>query len=299
MKNEWIIGVDLRSRHEGAVEYAAWWRSGAGSDAVPRFSAVHVKGGMEKASASLLGAYAEERTRRKPPFDRVATVFPGLETAVVEHGRVEEALEAEVRSRGASGLLVGRKARSDEISAIRLGTVARRLARRLCQPLVVVPPDWSRAAVNKGPVLLATDLGEDTVAALGFARAFARSVGRPLVAVHAARDVARHFHYAESDRHLSSLRDKVVEEVCARTETWMGGQGARGCACVAALGDPVERVLAMAKDVDAVLVVCGSRRLAWAERWVQAGVGTSLAAHASCPVAIVPPDVSASFEAER
>ena len=55
-------------------------------------------------------------------------------------------------------------------------------------------------------------------------------------------------------------------------------------------GMVADELKSLARLEDAVMVVAGSRKLEALERLFVASVGSELAASASCPVALVPPD---------
>ena len=107
-------------------------------------------------------------------------VPPPARVIVHEANQAEDGLAH--AAEGAAGLVIGRAARAGEESFVRLGPVARRLLRRLPGPVVVAPRDLM--AVPPGPILLATDLGDATAAALPFAQRLAARHGRPLELVH-------------------------------------------------------------------------------------------------------------------
>lgn len=289
---KWVIGLDTLSRHRGAVSFASWWQRACKS-AAPEFVGLHVHRPYEL-PASTEGSTLEwlRAEARDPSFDDVREALPGAAVRTTEATNIAQTLEAEVDRIGGSGIIIGRKAKAEQASAIRLGGVARRMLRRLHQPVSVVPPDWNEDAHASGPVLLATDLKDDSLGALAFAKSFASACGRDLVAVHVSRDVGRYFHYARSDARFDTLRQRVLDDLDTRTRAWLDEHDAKDAKVLAVLGDAAERVLHMAVEHDAVAVICGSRGLSVPERMLQASVGSTVAAFANCPVTIVAPGSS-------
>jgi nucleotide-binding universal stress UspA family protein len=56
-----------------------------------------------------------------------------------------------------------------------------------------------------------------------------------------------------------------------------------------AVGSVVDRLVACGEEMDASLIVCGSRQLSTPARFVSVSVGSMLASTAARPVAIAPP----------
>ena len=54
-------------------------------------------------------------------------------------------------------------------------------------------------------------------------------------------------------------------------------------------GGIADRLVHCASEQNALAIVSGSRRLSMFERWLLASTGSELAAHATCPVIVVPP----------
>jgi nucleotide-binding universal stress UspA family protein len=195
-------------------------------------------------------------------------------------------LSQEAHRLGADALILGRQARTDDQRWIRLGKVARKLVRELPCPLVIVPPEFER--MPPGPVMLATDLGPESESAADFARRVAQSTRRPLTVAHvvSSYDDGGAFIPAAT---LQQFYNQLGLERERDLEGWANAQGLGDAPRAVGIGDPVTRLIGMAAQESAALIVVGSRRLSTVERVFSASVGTDLARHASCPVAIVPP----------
>jgi nucleotide-binding universal stress UspA family protein len=279
----WIVGIDLRARSRGAVQMAAWLRQH--SALPPEFVAVHVVDERYRESAKVMSevlAAGRRELDRVTADDDGSNLFHDARVVLarsVEAGLVEAASAEEV-----DGLILGRAAPGGAHRIVRLGSVARRILRRLPVPVLVVPPSIHAAEVGAGPIVMATDLGPASSTAAGLARRIAGNVGRELVVVHAdpSRDFGRDFtgdatlFAAWSPRH-------TLEDV----ERWKRAQGVTARARLSDKGI-VDGVLDAARDEDAALVVCGSRRLGTVDRIFGSSTGSDLARLSDRAVLVVP-----------
>jgi nucleotide-binding universal stress UspA family protein len=212
----------------------------------------------------------------------VARSFTQLRTVLA--ATPEEGLAEAATTIGIDGLVVGRLARSDSASPWRLGSVARRLLRRLPAPVMVVPPDL--VLVGKGPVVLATDLHEDSEAAGRVALRLARELGRELLVAHV--DLALVASTSEIGFGVAMpipMKPRTLEDV----ERWCGQHQLRSASSTLLEGDVVDRLLHCARRVHAPLLVCGSRQLGLGERIFSSSVASELAARSEAAVLVVPP----------
>lgn len=288
--SQWILGVDVRGRCQGAAAFARWWAAHSESQGsvAPRFQGLHVHDASSFPPPDRYEAYDQLLATVKEHADKAVRSLHDERIPVkwVESAHPSEALLAEARSSGAAGLVVGRKARRGEVGLVRLGTVARQLVRHLERPTIVVPRDWEAKHGERGPVLLATDLADDAVGAAAFAKQFAAAVARPLVVVHVMRGIDR---YIVAGEQANAVREHLIADGRKRVEPWLATHGIAGADLHVLPGDPIERVLTTAEDLDPVLLVCGSRQLSTAARLITTSLGATLSAAAPCPVALVPP----------
>lgn len=304
----WIVGVDLVSRSGGAVRFAAWLRQHAKQAKDLQLDAVHVvrrpedayKVPLEPQSAGELARFASPDAaaalrESEPAFDRVQVVVG------------TDAVRGLIKSGGDSGfdgIIIGRIAGQRSKLPPRLGPVARKILRELPSAVIVVPSDMRETDVGTGPVIIATDLGDHCADAARFGAAFAGSVGRQPILLHVAPGAGEFVPTPASTSgwaHRESYRDSIDRRVAA----WQDRNKLDGIERGSAFGDPVQRLLAMAKRLDAAMIVCGSRRLSAAQRLLLPSVATRLAAIAPCPVAVAAagsfhavkaPSVRAAFE---
>jgi len=280
-KDSWIVGLDLGERSSGALCFSCWLADGS-----DRITGVHV---IETWSRPYIAGDCIAAVHRAVAHaSRDLGISPPPHITVVETDDTVGALTH--AAEGAAGLVIGRAARSYDGALVRLGHVARRLLRSLPGPVVVVPPDLT--AVAPGPVLLATDLGVATSAALSFARALAAHHGRALEVVYVGE--ARHNDLIdELDPGWLAAREVHNAEVTRSLDVWMHEHGLDGSSRHVVFGDPSEQISRTAVQCGAALVVVGSRRLGAGTRLFLSSTASALAGVAKCPVAVVPPLVDA------
>jgi nucleotide-binding universal stress UspA family protein len=285
----WLVGIDLHARSHGAVSTAAWLRAHLRVDpsqAPPEFVGVHVVDERFRESAKVMGALrraGEEALARAAALGGDAELFRSLE--VVMAPSAEDGLQQAAAEFGADAMILGRIAPRGGHELVRLGSVARRMLRRLPVPILIVPPDLERAAIAAGPVLLATDLAPDAAVAAGVAFRLARELGRPIVASHVD---------SLPDTNQSLLDEIWVQppvtlrRTRADVEQWCAAQGIVPAQTLLSHGAVVDDLLEHARRVDACMIVCGSRRLAMLDRVFTSSVGTDLSRVTDRPVLLVP-----------
>jgi nucleotide-binding universal stress UspA family protein len=291
---KWIVGLDLRPFGQGALEFAAWLHAHTTAE---RLIAVHVleeaamRQALREHSIGEVERRAREATEAFMARQGLAESYSAID--VVEGVTADASLGAALQLHRATGVIVGRRAPAGEDALVLLGRVARRLLRALPGPVVVVPPDVTRATMGKGPILLATDLHDDCLGAAGFARQLSVATGRPLVVVHTV-DIPEQWGLgyvpaATMDQLYGQLRLDGEQGL----QAWLTRTGLGDCAAIVAEGPTVARLAAIAKAEDALMLVTGSRKLSLLERVFRSSVGTDLAGAATVPVAVVPPDYAA------
>jgi nucleotide-binding universal stress UspA family protein len=295
---EWLVGMDLSDRGQGALAYARWLHGvlPAGRD---RFIGVHV---LEEDELRQLLRYhhlEEVEGNAMVAAERVITdtgvasvlserrviVGRSAEHALAELARQPSGAEA---GAGVRALLIGRQARRGERRVVRLGRVARRLLRTLPAPVVVVPPDLEPEWVGVGPVLLAASTDVDATGAAAFAKQLAVDLGRPLAVVH----VVPGDEYLAAEMVPSGVAGGYFRELRKDHErnllAWMSSHGLAGVPVHLSEGSVVDRLVEVARNERAPIIVCGSRGLGLGMRLFSSSVATDLAAASEVPVAVVP-----------
>lgn len=287
---EWLVGMDLSDRGQGALAYARWLHGVLPAE--ERFVGVHV---LEEAELRQLLRYhhlAELEGRAATAAARVVKEA-GAGAALAEQrvicGRsAEHALANLAQQDGVRALVIGRQARRGEKRVVRLGRVARRLLRTLPSPVLVVPPDLQAGAVGDGPVLLAAGTDDDATGAAAFAKQLAAELGRPLAVAH----VVPSDDYLAAEMVPSGVAGSFFRELREDHErnlaAWMHAHGLSGVPYHVSEGSVVDRLADIARSERAPLVVCGSRGLGLGMRLFSSSVATDLAAACEVPVAVVP-----------
>ena len=288
MSLEWIVGVEPDGEHDGPLRFAAWLQEHTrdrqritGAYVLPNIEIVDPSFGPDEnkilhEKARQTCDWGLQRAGVTEAFDRVE---------LTEADSIHDGLHGVVNEHGPYGCIIGRRAHIDEVRFQRLGPVARRLLRELHTPLVIVPPDWF--GVGAGPVLLATDCAESSVAAAGFALTLARTLNVPLIAAYATHGgawVGPHFESAVFD----SMRDRIRAAGKATLAEWSKDHNLHDATQTVLLGDPVATLAGLANEEKACVMVCGSRQLGTARRLFGHSVASELAAVADVPVAVVP-----------
>lgn len=280
---QWITGIDLRARSNGALEMSGWLRDREPASA--RLVALHVVEQHARSSVrddvlDELVASAEAALARTTAA--LAGGSPFATTRIVVADAAEDALAEAAASDDV--LVIGRVAPREGRSPVRLGRVARRLLRRLPVPVLVVPPDLVRSTIGSGPIVVATDLEPHSLGAGRLARRLAGELGRPLVVAHVGLEARGDVVFRPgAGMPLAWPRNTVAD-----VEAWIRAHELGPATAQLVEGDPVERLLALARDHDAPFVICGSRRLSTVERIYSSSVGVELARDADRGVLLVP-----------
>lgn len=290
----WIVATNLRDDSRGALEFAAWLHR-------------HVRERSEHPATALAvireGGFVDTGETRQLIEERVleaASTFVRRSPArdVVDRVDVRRAEDvatalSEAAAAPDTALIMGRAAPRENRRLVRLGTVARRTLRRLGGPVVVVPPDWTTGLSGEGPIVVAVDATAPSLAAIAFAEQVAAAVGRPLLAVQAIRGVAALGSAFLTPAEFTESRDRQHRQEVEELVTFLADHGHGSLTVRSVPGPTLHTILDVAEDVEAAMIVCGSRRLSLVERIVSASVGSELASFARRPVVVVPPDYPA------
>jgi nucleotide-binding universal stress UspA family protein len=276
MEHLWVVGLDLNEHSGGALVVADWLARPADSVA-----GVHV-----------LESWARPHLRPdtiSAVHETVLRATHALHLRPLASVSVREAIRAEdglcAAAEHAAGIVIGRAAASSRPAMIRLGVVARQLLRQLPRPVIVAPPDLT--AIAPGPVLLATDLGPSGDRAVAFARELASARGRPLAVLHVAESRYHHLIDEQGPAWVAA-REVYHAETAAALADWAAAHGLAQAPQHLAYGDPPTRIAAVAAELQAAIVVVGSRHLGLLARAFLSSTASTLAGVAAAPVAVVP-----------
>lgn len=300
--------MDLTSTSHGAVRLARWLQARSRHEQRLRGVYVGSAATIERMlpGAGLPGERACLMMRAAAESLGAASAFAAFEA--VPGDEPEEVLARVAEANEADGLVIGRAGAAGEWSLVSLGRVARRLLRHVPRPVMVVPPDLDVAALGRGPVVIGAAPVDHAVSAIRFGRALAETLDLPTLVVHVLPDPAA-FPLAGPDPALTytsaqqavALLDRARLRVEAEHALagWLREHGLGEPPLRAEPGRKARTLLDVAREVEATLVVCGSRRLSLGERIFQSSVGTELAARADRPVVVVPPADEPSGSAAR
>lgn len=221
---------------------------------------------MKRAEAQLVGVPHEM------VVERSIGIWPSLEQAVKDYKADLVVLGTHGRT-GAQKLL--------------LGSVAEEVFRRSRVPVLTIGPGarrGSHAGAKFHHVLYATDFSKESLAAAPYAISMAEENQARLVLLHVMRPSTTPLSEREAQDALSNATFQLHEIVPASAELWCTAEA------IVREGNPAEKILEVAKEKGADLIVLGVR-----DRGTHLGAATHLeratahkvVAHAACPVLTV------------
>jgi nucleotide-binding universal stress UspA family protein len=285
----WVVGIDLRAHSHGAINFASWLRA-HDQRASMIIDGLHV---IENALFELPAAPAHVELIEEARKATIAALHArDAEAAfssvdVIEADDVIDTLAAAGRLAVTTGIIIGRRAAEGDHAWIRLGKVGRRLLRQLDAPTFVVPPELERHQIGPGPIVCAVTLDDHGVVVAKFGEHLGKVLGRSTRLVHVIDSgdpvgVAYLPPGAWDDLHR---RQREVGQ--AALQDWRDVSGLSAYTLLAQ-GQTVPKLLSAARELDACMILCGSRRLGLAARAWSSSIGSTLAAAAHLPVGVLP-----------
>lgn len=296
--SKWIVALDLQPSSHGAVRFASWIAHAGSPAGDPQLVGVHVIEREQLAPIFRLQSPDEVRRRAEQALQRelddasLHELFAAQRVAL--GARAHEVLEDEAAREHADAIVVGRRVAKDATARVRLGINARRLLRALPIPVIVVPPDYAKLSFGAGPIVVATDLRDDAVAACRFAARMGARMRRQVIAVHVLPPIDPLLRAYLAEGPWLELSAQQHESGVTRMHAWLERHELDGLSSRIVQGDTLEELRTLAVELRSPLLVTGARRL---PKFVRAFVGstaTGLAADAPLPVAVVPPSMDAS-----
>ncbi|MFO7562393.1 MAG: universal stress protein [Enhygromyxa sp.] len=285
----WVVGVDLRPHSHGAINFATWLHA-HDKTGQAALEALHV---VESRLFELpeAPARAELLGRAKQATIAALTARKGLDAFAhidaIEGEDVIDTLAAAGALASTTGVIVGRRAAESDDRMVRLGKVARRLLRRLESPVFVVPPDLERAHIGAGPILCAVDLDDHGVDVARFGERLGQALGRQARLIHvvdAGEPIGVEYL---PELTWTELRLRERETGQGALVKWRDKAGL-SAQTLLAQGQTVPKLISAARELDACMLLCGSRRLNLAQRIWMSSIGSTLAAAAHLPVGVIP-----------
>jgi monovalent cation/proton antiporter MnhG/PhaG subunit len=186
-------------------------------------------------------------------------------------------------------IVVGSRGRGPFTSAF-LGSVSSALAGGANAPVVVVGP---AVEVGEGPILAGVDGSDASLDAARVAAALDRRLGRGLrvVLAYASHSAPGALAVPEGREELALADEQRAAELLAEIADTLGIPGE----ATQLLGGDTEpeALAALAREVDAALVVVGSRGRGALRSALLGSFSTRVVADAPCPVVVVPPGARA------
>jgi nucleotide-binding universal stress UspA family protein len=275
----WAVGIDLLGGSSGALRIATWMRDA--SAGVEEFVGVHVdvaaRGDSHAGDSASLSVDAQllglQSRKREPSAPLRASSFAAPTPA--------EGLALALATLDCDALLLGDGATTHRTA--QLGRTARETLRHLPAPSMIVPRQTLERDADEGPLMLATDLGPSSVSAGRLARSLATSLHHDLAVVHV--DVFA--------RRLDTLTEwwfAVVPRPSRHdVERWVDAAALAPADVHLVSGSLVDTLLAVARDLRAPVVVCGSRSTSPSAPLFLSSTASELALRGERPVLVVPP----------
>lgn len=289
----WIVALDLEPSSHGAVRFAAWVATGGAPHDI-ELVGLHVIEREQLAplfrlqSPDEVGRRAQQALERELDEAAIRTLFARDKIALGP--RAHQVLADEAAREHAEVIVVGRQVAKDARARIRLGTNARRLLRALPVTVVVVPPDYAKVPFGAGPILVATDLGDDSIAACRFAQQMGVRMSRPVTAVHVLAPVDPILRAYLSEGPWRELAEKEHARGVTALAAWLERHGFGAMDTEVVQGSTIDELGKLVVSTRSPLLVAGSRRLPTLERAFVGSTSSALASEMPAPIAIVPPE---------
>lgn len=282
---KWLCGVGLRPEETGPIEAAGWLARHKGE--VLPFTVVRDPSVWGLDASLRHQMVIEARIKGQARIDASPGGGAVGKLEVVYGSSPEDVLCQRARELEAN-ILIGRRSRRDDPRMFRLGSVARRVLRRLPCTVCVVPADADEVSLRSGPVVVAVTKDPGTLQAVPFGRKLAAELGEEVVFVHALGefpDALENFEGQTVERLRKSLREKAADDV----ENFFAVNDMGSAQVRLEPGSAVDALLHVARERGASAIVTGSRHLTATQRLFSSSVGSTLAALSEWPVFVVPP----------
>lgn len=234
-----------------------------------------------------------------------AQVVGGLEKATEAHPRIgrPDAEIVRLAEEIQAGLVVVGSRGLSPIRRAVVGSVSLSVVRHAHGPVLVVRGDGRAEESRIGPIVLAVDGSRESRLAAGAAAEISAATGSTVHLIYVmpveARLYGRHFYSQE-------VRKSLLEEAKAGARKYLEEQaedvrsgGGDVTQTYLGTGRPDEEIVELAEEIDAGMVVLGSRGLGGVRRALVGSVSDSVMRHAHCPVLILREDAQRSDGAHR
>ena len=270
-----VVATDLGGQSEAALEYARKLAGAYGARIVLAHGLDPLEyAAVESVPGNVLQRLPEEARTVLDEMVAELTLAGIHSHSELRQGAVVEMLLDVIRQYEAGLVVVGSRGR-DGVGPVAVGAIVEQLVRRAPCPVLAVAADWNAGAyrpVPGGPVLLAMERNESTMAAVEAARSLAEKFERTLIVVHARTA-------AEASAFLNPCAT-TLEEFGVRTT------GALTVRCVVKDGSPADAVPRAVAQYGPCILVAGVKR--HSDTTGRHGTVFSLLASSRAPVLCVP-----------
>lgn len=217
---------------------------------------------------------------------------------LLEQGDIADTLLRLVREHAINLLVIGTRGYRG-VRRMLLGSVAEKVFRQAPCPVLIVPlPAGERARVAR--ILYPTDFSQQSLQAAPHAFSLARHYRAKLILLHVVEDAAVH-SVADLTRRRGLVENRLTKSVLGEAQLELTPELA------VEFGDPAQRVLRVAAEWQAGLIVLGVRRAKATTAHLTEGTAYKVVRQAPCPVltvrrsarAIESPAASAGAESVR
>ena len=205
------------------------------------------------------------------------------DTAMARGVGVWQAVEQAVRDRNVDLIVLGTHGRTHALKLL-LGSFAEEIFRRSSVPVLTIGPHIQRNASTDGAfhsVLFATDFSKPCEAAMPFAVSLAEENDAQLILLYVAPKAG-----------TNEVAELVISDLTQRLKDIVPGDARRWChpSAIVEYGDAADRILAVATEGGADLIVLGVRDAAkhlGTAVHLERAIAHKVVAHARCPVLTV------------
>lgn len=294
LPTHWIVGLDLESSSRGALLFADWLARNVSSGRTPAFTVVHVMDEdlfMDRLRFESRDDLVEQqRAEAFALLDRLGVSDTLGSARLVAGWKTVDELEEELSHTAAEGLMAGRHAESEGFHLVHLGKVARHLLHRIPAPVMIVPPDLEASAIGSGPLLVFEDQPAETESACRTALELGELLGRQVELLRLVTPQGA----VESDGGMSRTfvdpRLEEKESMADEMKSWLRGRALGACGVRVVFGMMPGAVQELADELDALMLLAGSKPLTLLDRVLGSHPAVELAATSGRPLLAVPPE---------
>jgi nucleotide-binding universal stress UspA family protein len=212
---------------------------------------------------------------------------------LVRDGPPADVLLGTVHDERADMLVVGSRGVGAKIPALALGSTSLRVLQAACVPVLVVPEARDGATIEGGlalgHIVAGVDRSEPSLAALGPAADVAEMTGAALSVLEVFEYVPP-FPLGPATAITARGEETALETICALVETEVRAIRDRGVATevIVRSGEPAPTLLEIAADVDADLIVVGTRGRGDPAQPLLGSVACTVVNQSRCPTLVLP-----------